>query len=167
MWLPFDLHPEYPPEGILRSRLAERYGEGFEERTRETIEAAGLAYDPPARIPNSRKALAVTELARDRGRHDAVHARIMGAYWSERADIGDDGVLLDLATEAGLEEAEARAALRDDGYVERVLESTREANRHGINAIPAFVLDHRLLVLGAHPHATFEHAFELLEEGRG
>jgi predicted DsbA family dithiol-disulfide isomerase len=91
----------------------------------------------------------------------------MGAYWSERADIGDDGVLLDLATEAGLEEAEARAALRDDGYVERVLESTREANRHGINAIPAFVLDHRLLVLGAHPHATFEHAFELLEEGRG
>ena len=41
----------------------------------------------------------------------------------------------------------------------------------GINAIPAFVLDDRLLLVGAYPHEVFERAFAQLEEteerGRG
>ena len=162
-WLPFDLHPEYPPEGIPRTDLERRYGPGVHEHTRRVIESAGLTYDPPPTIPNSRKALAVSELARDRGVHEAVHERLMRAYWSEGRDIGDEDVLLDLVEEAGLDPEEARAAMTDDAYVERVLASTREANMHGINAIPAFVLDRRLLVLGAHPHEAFEQAFEVLE----
>ena len=129
---------------------------------RRAIEAAGLTYAPPDRIPNSRKALEVTELARDRGLHEQVHARLMHAYWSEGADIGDEEVLLDLVAEAGLDREEAGAALADGRYTERVLASTREANLHGINAIPAFVLDNRLLVLGAHPHAVFEQALAQL-----
>jgi predicted DsbA family dithiol-disulfide isomerase len=164
-WLPFDLHPEYPPEGIPRTRLAERYGPGVHDRTRAAVEAAGLTYNPPDVIPNSRAALAVTELARDRGLHEPVHTRLMHAYWSEAADLGDEGVLLDLVAEAGVDHDEARAALADGAYVERVLASTRRANMHGINAIPAFVLDNRLLVLGAHPHEAFESAFELLDQG--
>ena len=36
------------------------------------VEAAGCTYNPhPAVVPNSRKALEVTELARDRGLHEA------------------------------------------------------------------------------------------------
>ena len=163
-WLPFDLHPEYPPEGIPRSALVERYGSGIEERTRAAIEAAGFPYDPPPTIPSSRKALAVSELARDRGVHGAVHERLMRAYWSDRRDIGDETTLLELVGEAGLDREEARAAAEDRDYLARVEASTREANRHGINAIPAFVLDRRLLVVGAHPHETFEHAFRVLDE---
>jgi predicted DsbA family dithiol-disulfide isomerase len=89
----------------------------------------------------------------------------MHAYWSERADIGDEGVLLDLAAEAGLERQEAETALAERTYAERVDASTRRANMHGINAIPAFVFDARLLVLGAHPHETFEHVMKQLENG--
>jgi predicted DsbA family dithiol-disulfide isomerase len=33
----------------------------------------------------------------------------------------------------------------------------------GANAVPAFVLDRRLLVLGAQPDEVFEQAFEQLE----
>ena len=161
-WLPFDLHPEYPREGIPRTRLAERYGRDAEDRTRRAIETAGFAFRPPANVPNSRRALAVTELARDHGLHEPVHARLMHAYWSEGMDIGDDDVLLDLVEEAGLERAEAAKALVNGKYVERVRESTRRAHAHGINAIPAFVLDGRLLVMGAQPHSTFEQAFDLL-----
>ena len=157
-WLPFDLHPEYPPEGIPRGELAERYGEGFAERTRATIEAAGWKYDPPEIIPRSQRALQVTELARDRDLHEPVHTRLMHAYWSERADIGDEETLLGLVAEAGLDRGEAAAALADRSYADRVAASTYEANRHGINAIPAFVLGGRLLVLGAQPEALFERA---------
>lgn len=90
----------------------------------------------------------------------------MHGYWSEQADIGDENVLLDLAAEAGLDRQDAAAALAERTYAERVDESTRRANMHGINAIPAFVFDARLLVLGAHPHETFEHVMTQLENGQ-
>jgi predicted DsbA family dithiol-disulfide isomerase len=148
---------------VPRTELEQRYGPTIHERTRTFIEAAGLRYDPPPRIPNSRRALAVTELARDRGLHEPVHARLMHAYWSEAIDIGDDGVLVELVAEVGLDRAEAEVALTDDGYVARVVASTRAAQQHGINAIPAFVLDDRLLVMGAQPHGMFEQAMTTLE----
>ena len=89
-WLPFDLHPEYPPEGIPREELHRRYPEDVHARTREMVEASGLAYNPPPDVvPNSRKALELTELAREKGLHDEVHTRLMHAYWSEGRDIGD------------------------------------------------------------------------------
>jgi predicted DsbA family dithiol-disulfide isomerase len=129
------------------------------------IEAAGFEYAPPEDVvPNSQKALQVTELARDRGLHGPVHSRLMRAYWSERADIGDAETLLGLVAEAGLEREEAAAALADGRYSDRIAASTREANRHGINAIPAFVLGRRLLVLGAQPEGAFEQAVAQLGE---
>lgn len=129
------------------------------------VEASGYRYNPPPDVvPNSHKALEVTELARDLGLHEPVHTRLMDAYWSEAANIGDEEVLLDLVAEAGLDRDEAQAALADGRYRTRIAHSTREANRVGINAIPAFVLDNRLLLLGAHPHETFEQAFAQLEE---
>ena len=106
----------------------------------------------------------MTELARDRGLHEAVHSRLMNAYWSEGANIGDESVLLDLVAEAGLDRAEAEGALVDGRYADRVRASTVEANRHGINAIPAFVLAERLLVLGAQPEELFDQAVAQLAE---
>jgi predicted DsbA family dithiol-disulfide isomerase len=165
-WLPFDLHPEYPPEGLPRERLLTRYGEAGIARTRAMFEANGLDYNPhPDVVPNTRTALRLTELARDRGLHEPVHTRLMHAYWSEGVDIGDHEALLAVTTGAGLKRDEAARAIAGDGYAERVLDSTRRAQAHGINAIPAFVLDNRLLVLGAHPHEAFESAFEMLDQG--
>jgi predicted DsbA family dithiol-disulfide isomerase len=127
------------------------------------VEACGYTYNPPRDVvPNSRKALEVTELARELGLHEAVHTRLMDAYWSEAADIGETETLLSLAAEAGLPREQAEETLADGRYRGRVLESTRQANLVGINAIPAFVLDDRLLLVGAHPHETFERAFEEL-----
>jgi predicted DsbA family dithiol-disulfide isomerase len=129
------------------------------------VEECGYVYNPPPDVvPNSRKALEVTELARDLGLHEPVHRRLMDAYWSEAQDIGDEDVLLSLVADAGLDRGEAAEALADGRYATRVLQSTREANLVGINAIPAFVLDDRLLLLGAYPYEVFERAFAQLEE---
>jgi predicted DsbA family dithiol-disulfide isomerase len=84
----------------------------------------------------------------------------MQAYWSESRDLGDDEVLLTLAADVGLDQGEAEAVLADGRYAERVDASTEQAQQHGIHAIPAFVLGGRLLLLGAHPHETFERAVE-------
>lgn len=109
-------------------------------------------------ISNSRDALRVTELARDRGLHEPVHDRLMDAFWAEGRDLGDHDVLRELVAEAGLDPGEVEDVLLSDAYLDRVLASTGEAQSIGITGIPAFVLGGRLLVLGAQPREVFERA---------
>jgi predicted DsbA family dithiol-disulfide isomerase len=132
------------------------------EHVRSFFERAGLTYNPhPDVVPNSRSALRLTELARDRGLHEPVHDRLMEAYWAEGRDIGDPETLAELIADVGLDDADE--VLLGDAYAERVAASTAEAQTLGIHAIPAFVLDSRLLILGAQPREVFEQAFAKLE----
>jgi predicted DsbA family dithiol-disulfide isomerase len=163
-WLPFDLHPEYPPEGLPREQLLARYGAGTTERMQQFFAARGLEYNPhPELVPNSMCALQLTELARDLGRHAEVHDRLMDAYWGEAQNIGDPDVLRLLAAELGLPADDVEEVLAGDRFRDRVQDSTRQAVSFGANAVPAFVLDRRLLVLGAQPEEVFEQAFAQLE----
>jgi predicted DsbA family dithiol-disulfide isomerase len=173
-WRSFDLHPEYPPEGIARAELEARYGgEDWRESLWKMFDAAGLPYTRELdRVPNSRRALLLSELARDRGRFEALHERLFAAYWAEGRDIGADDVLVAEGVAAGLDEPDVRAALTDERYLERVQRDTAEAARLGAGGVPAWVVDERLLVPGAQPHAVFDRAMEQLghaprEEGEG
>jgi predicted DsbA family dithiol-disulfide isomerase len=152
-WLPFDLHPEYPPEGVPRD--PERAARGA-----QLFAPHGLTYNPPPVSPRSLDALRLTEHARHRSLHAPFHDRLMDAHWTEAQDLGDHGVLRRLAGEVGLDGADE--VLASDRYADDVTRSTAAAHSMGINGIPAFLLDRRLLVLGAHPRETFERAFEQL-----
>ena len=46
-WLPFDLHPEYPPEGRPRSELRRRFGEDVDDRMRACSSATGSSSTHP------------------------------------------------------------------------------------------------------------------------
>ena len=165
VWLPFDLHPEYPPEGIPLADLHRRYGIGVGERDplRERFAAAGLEYERPDVAPNTRLALRLSELARERGLHQPFHDRLMDAYWSEATNIGDPDELRRLAAEVGLGADDVERVIADpDAYLDLVEDSTRQAFSVGINAVPAFVLDRRLIVLGAQPLEVFRRAFAQL-----
>ena len=163
-WLPFDLHPEYPPEGIPRQQLLARYGGAMTEQITRFFAERGLQYNPnPDVVPNSMNALRLTELARDLGMHAQLHDRLMDAYWAEAKNIGDLDVLREEAGAVGLPANEVEDVLAGNRYRDRVEASTREAYGLGANAVPAFVLDRRLLVLGAQPDEVFEEAFAQLE----
>jgi predicted DsbA family dithiol-disulfide isomerase len=162
-WLPFDLHPEYPPEGIPRAQLHARYGEPFHDRLRAMFAAGGLAYNPPPEVvPNTRAALRLAELGRELGRHREVHDALMDAYWAEARDIGDLDVLRALAAGLDLPADRVEAVLGGEDYLERVLASTQQAVSIGVTGVPGFLLGGRLLVLGAQPEAVFEQALARL-----
>jgi predicted DsbA family dithiol-disulfide isomerase len=155
LWLPFDLHPEYPPQGVERQRKGGHAQEMFAE--------AGLAYNPPPEhVPNTRRALRLAELARDLERFDTFHGALMEAYWEQAVDIGDPAELRRLAADAELPPDRVDALLESDELGDRVDASTAHAHSLGIDGIPAFLLDQRLLILGAHPEESFERAFERL-----
>ena len=131
------------------------------------MEAAGLPFTLSEHIPNSRAALRLAELARHAGLHEALHGRLMHAYWGEGEDIGDHDVLRRLALAAGLDADEVDDVLGSDRYLDRVVASTQEAVSIGVTGVPAFLLDGRLLVLGAQPEDVFDRAFEQLARSSG
>jgi len=162
-WLPFDLHPEYPPGGLPRERLLARYGEAGIARTKGMFEARGLEYAPhPEVVPKTRAALRLGEHARGHGLHRAFHDRVMDAYWAESRDIGSPDELRALGTDVGLPEEEVDVVLAGDEYGDVVEASTHQAASVGVTGVPAFLLDRRLLVLGAQPEGVFEQAFAQL-----
>jgi predicted DsbA family dithiol-disulfide isomerase len=165
VWLPFDLHPEYPPEGIPLAELHRRYGIGAGEADPlgDRFAASGLAYNRPDTVPNTRLALRLSELAREHGLHEQFHDLLMDAYWSEAVNIGDPQRLRRLADEVGLQAEDVERVIADpSAYLDIVEDSTTQAHSIGVNGIPAFLLDRRLLVLGAQPLEVFRRAFAQL-----
>jgi predicted DsbA family dithiol-disulfide isomerase len=169
-WLPFDLHPEYPPEGISREELVKRHGQSEIDIPKQLTEEAGLTYAPhPRKVPSSRRALELTEWARSlrNGSHERLHQRIMDAYWAESRDISDWAVLADCVSDVDLDPAAGQDAVEAGAHGAAVDASTTSAQSAGINAVPAFVFDGRFLVPGAVPHEALGRAIEHARSATG
>lgn len=165
LWMPFDLHPEYPPEGITLAQLRRGYGMDPDgpDPTRARFEAAGLVYNRQDVVPNTRLALRLGELAREHGLHEQFHDRLMDAYWAEAVNIGDPDELRMLAAEVGLDATEVERVISDpDAYLDLVLGSTSHAISIGVTGVPSFLLDRRLLIVGAQPLSAFRQGFAQL-----
>lgn len=118
---------------------------------------------PPADVvPRTLTALRLGELARKHGRHTAFHDRLMDAYWAESLDIGDPDVLRRLSEEAGLLTEAVESVISSERYLDIVRASTERAISIGVTGVPGFLLDGRLLVVGAHENDVFEQAFSQL-----
>ena len=132
------------------------------------FDAAGLPHaDELPKVPNSRKALVLAEVAREQGRYGDVHPRLFEAYWVEGLDIGDTDVLLDVATGAGMDRSQVADRLDDPDLIAAIEAETREIVGAGVTGVPGWVVDDRFLVPGAQPHDVFERVLtELGHEAR-
>jgi predicted DsbA family dithiol-disulfide isomerase len=168
-WQPFDLHPEYPPEGIELAVLERRYGAGFAERRAALFKEAGLPYAGALeKVPNSRGALLVAELARERGAFEEIHPRLFDAYWARGRDLGDVTVLVEEGVAVGLDAGEIVDTVQEGRFRDRVDAHTQAALELGVGGVPAWLIDRRLLVPGAQPHDVFAQVLERLGyAGRG
>jgi predicted DsbA family dithiol-disulfide isomerase len=126
------------------------------------FDEAGLPHAPRTRIPNSRAALNVAELARERGVHPELHSRLMTAFWGEDRDISDPDVLAEEGAAVGLVPDEVRDAATTHPFQDRIEASTAGVMQMGAGGVPAFVVDDRLLIPGAQPHELFEQVMERL-----
>jgi len=153
-WLPYELHPEIPLEGMTRE---EYFPPAYLARIESApwvamAEEEGLTMKRGGRLINTRLALSAAEFAREHGLYREMHLALFRAYWEKTGDIASLEGQKAIATEVGLD-AEAMAAELEAGRYEEVLDANRrEATGVGINGIPAHVFGARYLVMGAHPY---------------
>jgi len=164
-WLPYELHPEAPVDGIPRETYFR--GARFEGmRTHlETVAAeVGLTMKQRDVIINSRRALGAAEFAREHGKFDAMHRALLRAHWEGTARLENVDDLVRIGSEVGVDANELRAAIDEDRYAALIDENRAEAESLGINAIPAHIFGRRYLVLGAQPYEAFQQVLDRLRE---
>ncbi len=137
-WRGFELHPETPPGGTELSKLHPGDGDmgGYLERFAAGFGISGMQH--PKMLPNTRRALAMAEFARDHGRLDEFRALVMDARWKDGRDIGDDAVLSEIAAAAGLDPDAALRSAGDPAYLGRIDDIRKEFRRLRVGGIPTF-----------------------------
>lgn len=103
------------------------------------------------RSPNTRRALAIAELARDEGKLPRFRDLAMDAHWRRGLDLERDEDLRAIAAEAGLDPGQAIAASSDPKYLARIDARREEAEARGVTGIPTFAIGNRGVV-GCQPY---------------
>jgi predicted DsbA family dithiol-disulfide isomerase len=79
---------------------------------------------------------------------------VFKAYFAGGRDIGDPATLVGLGAEVGFDAKMLRSFLASTGDREGVLIGNERAHRLGINGVPTFVFDRRLIICGAQEPPT-------------
>ncbi|MGH8691671.1 MAG: DsbA family oxidoreductase [Burkholderiales bacterium] len=147
-WLPFQLNPGMPKEGMPRAEYRKAKF-GSLERSKQLdarviaegrSEGIAFAFERIERTPNTTEAHKLIALAENQ---NAVVDALFRAYFEEAKDIGDAAVLAEIARQCGVqgwpEAAGDLSALEE------------EVRGMGISAVPTFLFERKLGVAGAHP----------------
>lgn len=158
-WHPFQLNPDMPKGGMDRREYMELKFGGKEAAVRvhvpllEHAERAGatLNLDRITRTPNSLDAHRLIHWAGLEGRQTPMVSSLFRAYWAEGRDIGDHGILADIAGQTGLDRAMIARLLEGDSDRADIAARDAHARSRGVSGVPTFIIDNRYAVQGAQP----------------
>jgi predicted DsbA family dithiol-disulfide isomerase len=173
-WLPFQLNPSMPKEGISRKdyRTA-KFGSlerslELDARVIAVGEAEGIhfAFDRIERTPNTLDAHRLIWLADKEGVQGAVVEALFRAYFTEGRDISNRQALIDVVAEAGLDRAKAESVLDSDEGLEAIKEADHQARRFRVEGVPFFIINGKFTLSGAQPPEAFLDAFRQAVAGK-
>jgi len=148
-WLPFQLNPRMPPEGMARAAYrAAKFGSI--ERSRELdarvagegkSEGIAFAFERIERTPNTVAAHALVGLAQEQGRADALLDALFRAYFVDGIDISSTDNTVAVCARFGLKADSVRTALADPAIKDRTRSEVDKALARGAFGSPYIVVD--------------------------
>lgn len=162
-WRPFQLNPGMPAGGMPRDDYR-RAKFGSLERSREldaqvaaAAAAAGLPINFAAmrRTPNTLAAHRLIRLAGQSNRQDEVVGQLFRDCFVGGRDLGDLAVLADAAAACGLDRLAVAEYLSGDAGAAEVKSDDQALRSAGVQGVPTFVLEDRVLFSGAVPATAF------------
>ena len=169
-WLPFQLNPDLPSEGIPRADyIARKFGArgNTYERVRKVGETVGIpfAFDKIEVQPNTLNAHRLLHYAEQQGRQEQVAEVLFNAYFIEGANLTDIDTLARIAQRGGLDEPAAKSYLSSDTDREVVANADVEARSAGIGGVPFFIFNRAVGVSGAQdPEALLDAMLQSLQQ---
>ena len=169
----FELNPDAPSEytGPTLERFARKYRLSLEKAAERIESISQLGRDEgldfrysTVRNSNTRDAHRLTKLAQSLG-NDKFEELCYEAYFTDNLVLGDHDVLREIASEAGLPEADVERVLSTNEFEDAVIADELQAQQLGVTGVPFFVIDDKYAVAGCFPTANMEQALrEALEK---
>ena len=125
-------------------------------------------FDRLTHVPNTLPAHQLMHLAETEGKDQSALAEdLMTAFFERGANIGDTGVLVSIAVRHGLGADAVRQAVSDEQVRQIVLSREAQVRSSGMSGVPGYLLNRRLLVVGAQDTDTLINAFDRAMFGEG
>jgi len=156
-WRPYQLDPTIPAAGLdRRAYLKNKFGDDsrlddIHARLVALGAEAGIVYNFNAitRAPNTLDAHRLIRWASTAQAQDKVVERLFQLYFEEGRDIGERGLLIEVAREAGLDGDVLEILFAEGHDVEAVRAEIAEAQSIGVTGVPFFIFASRFGVPGA------------------
>ena len=169
VWRPFLLNPDLAPQGVPRQDYLVRKfgGEERARRLHSTISDLGPAeglnfrFERIRRVPHSLDAHRLVRWSSGQISGSGLVEALFAAHFAEGCDIGDHGVLIQIATQFGLEAPRVAALLASDSETEAIHAENLRAHRIGINGVPCFVVGGRHAISGAQEPEVIERLLDV------
>lgn len=121
----------------------------------------GLEYDfDSLKHANTNLAHQLLHFAKSRGKQAELKQALLSGYFEKGRRLGTIDDLVILASEVGLDERGARAALETGVYAAAVDEDVAQAQSYGISSVPFFVFNSKYGVSGAQDSDAFVQVLE-------
>ena len=175
-WHPYQLNPDMPEAGMsFDDYLAGRFGSPANiQPALDALVAEGrreginFQFDKLTHVPNTLPAHQLMHLAETEGKDQSALAEdLMTAFFEHGANIGDTEVLTSIAADHGLGADAVRQAVSDDKIRQIILSREAQVRSSGMSGVPGFLLNRRLLVVGAQDKDTLINAFDRAMFGEG
>lgn len=148
-WRFVEIHPETSADGEPVASL--QYPSAQWNQLMHNLEAVakeeGIVMAEHTFTTNSRDALLLAEAAKDQGREKfyALHEKLFKAFFVENKNIGDRGILRELAVQCSIDGNGVEFVWQDEKYQQRILSNYHVARQLDIQAVPSFIFGERKL----------------------
>jgi predicted DsbA family dithiol-disulfide isomerase len=172
---PFELNPQLGAEGEdAVEHLQKKYGMSTaqvaanQESIRRRGAELGFTFDMERRrrTYNTFDAHRLLHWAGEQGGQRELKHALLRAYFTEGRDVSDRDTLVDIAGSAGLPADRVREILGSNAYADDVRTVEQFFLQHGIQAVPAVIIERRHLISGGQPVEVFEQALRQIAAGK-
>ena len=175
-WYPFQLNPDIPAAGQPFDEYLQQRFDSPEnvEPVLQYLTAAGkeagidFRFDLLRHVPNTVQLHQLLQLADMRGLNQSALAEaLLSAFFERGRNIGNRDELIDIVAAHGLSADDVAAAADSERLREIVLSRESQARGSGLVGVPGYLVNRRLLVVGAQSADVMINAFDQAMFGVG
>lgn len=133
----------------------------WQEHVYPLAERMGFTMKRPQVQPRTRLAHSAAKWATAKRRFDAFNIALFKSFFQDGRDIGKVKILMQIAEELGMDPAELESALQSESYLHQVLVDEEMAREAEVRAVPAYVLQGKVLAAGVQSPVQLQHLISL------
>ncbi len=150
---PFQLYPNVPKGGLAKEEFPATRKKGLGTALKEAAAEEHIIfnYKEIKVIPNTLEAHRLMSLCDDNDLKNDLGMALFVSYFEKAEDVEDPLVLARIARDTGLAKAKIDQFLHSNIGEEEVQAEIKALKADGVTAVPSFVLDEDLLIMGVQP----------------